>query len=73
MGEVLRVDSPAKLNLMLRVTGRREDGYHLLETVFQFIDLREVIPLSLGKNHEPYFSSSISAIGSNSSSIQLRG
>ena len=35
----LRLDSPAKLNLMLHVTGRRDDGYHLLETVFQFIDL----------------------------------
>jgi len=31
--------APAKLNLMLRVVGRRTDGYHLLQTVFQFIDL----------------------------------
>ena len=31
--------APAKLNLMLRIVGRREDGYHLLQTVFQFIDL----------------------------------
>jgi len=31
--------APAKLNLMLRITGQREDGYHLLQTVFQFIDL----------------------------------
>jgi 4-diphosphocytidyl-2-C-methyl-D-erythritol kinase len=31
--------APAKLNLMLRIVGRRTDGYHLLQTVFQFIDL----------------------------------
>ncbi len=31
--------APAKLNLMLRITGQRNDGYHLLQTVFQFIDL----------------------------------
>ncbi len=31
--------APAKINLMLRITGQREDGYHLLQTVFQMTDL----------------------------------
>lgn len=31
--------APAKLNLFLHITGQREDGYHQLQTVFQFIDL----------------------------------
>ena len=38
--------APAKLNLMLHITGRRDDGYHLLETVFQFIDLADRIEFS---------------------------
>jgi 4-diphosphocytidyl-2-C-methyl-D-erythritol kinase len=31
--------APAKINLFLHVVGRRADGYHLLQTVFQFVDL----------------------------------
>ncbi|HET8730030.1 MAG TPA: 4-(cytidine 5'-diphospho)-2-C-methyl-D-erythritol kinase [Moraxellaceae bacterium] len=34
----LTLPAPAKLNLFLHITGRRTDGYHLLQTVFQFID-----------------------------------
>jgi 4-diphosphocytidyl-2-C-methyl-D-erythritol kinase len=30
--------APAKINLFLRVVGRRPDGYHLLQTVFRFLD-----------------------------------
>ena len=30
--------APAKINLFLHVVGRRDDGYHLLQTVFRFID-----------------------------------
>lgn len=35
--------APAKLNLMLHVTGRREDGYHELQTLFQFIDFADTL------------------------------
>ena len=35
--------APAKLNLFLHITGRRPDGYHLLQTVFQFIELVDEI------------------------------
>ena len=30
--------APAKLNLFLHITGRRDDGYHLLQSVFMLID-----------------------------------
>jgi 4-diphosphocytidyl-2-C-methyl-D-erythritol kinase len=33
--------APAKINLFLHVVGRRADGYHLLQTVFRFIDLAD--------------------------------
>ena len=35
--------APAKLNLFLHVTGRRPDGYHELQTVFQLIDLCDTV------------------------------
>jgi 4-diphosphocytidyl-2-C-methyl-D-erythritol kinase len=39
--------APAKLNLFLHVTGRREDGYHLLQSVFQLIDLHDRLHFEL--------------------------
>ncbi len=33
--------APAKLNLFLQITGRRDDGYHNLQTVFQFLDVAD--------------------------------
>ena len=39
--------APAKLNLMLRVVGRREDGYHLLQTVFRFIDYGDDVQITV--------------------------
>ena len=41
MDDFLRVRSFAKINLALAVTGRRPDGYHNIETVFQAIDLSD--------------------------------
>ncbi len=35
--------APAKLNLFLHITGRREDGYHLLQTLFHFIDVSDTL------------------------------
>ncbi|MBF7686857.1 4-(cytidine 5'-diphospho)-2-C-methyl-D-erythritol kinase [Acinetobacter rathckeae] len=35
----IKAPAPAKLNLFLHITGRRENGYHELQTIFQLIDL----------------------------------
>ena len=47
MSDWIGFPAPAKLNLMLRVTGRRADGYHLLQTVFRFIDFGDTVHLRL--------------------------
>lgn len=41
------VPAPAKVNLFLHVVGRRADGYHLLQSVFQFIDLADTLHFDL--------------------------
>ncbi len=38
---VLQLLAPAKINRFLRVTGRRADGYHQLETLFQFLEFAD--------------------------------
>lgn len=43
----LHCRSPAKLNLFLHITGRRNDGYHELQTIFQLIDLFDELTFSL--------------------------
>ncbi len=44
--------APAKINLFLHITGRREDGYHLLQTAFQFIDLCDELAVSLRQDRQ---------------------
>lgn len=39
--------SPAKLNLFLYINGRRTDGYHELQTLFQFLDFGDCLQISL--------------------------
>ncbi len=38
--------APAKLNLFLHVVGRRADGYHLLQTVFRFLDFGDSLEIT---------------------------
>jgi len=43
----LTLPAPAKLNLFLHITGRRADGYHELQTVFQFLQQADVLHFAL--------------------------
>jgi 4-diphosphocytidyl-2-C-methyl-D-erythritol kinase len=41
------IPAPAKLNLFLHITGRRDDGYHLLQSVFMLIDWYDTLNFEL--------------------------
>ena len=61
----MRYPAPAKLNLFLHVTGRRTDGFHNLETVFQLVDLCDELQISVREDgdirREPAPSSAVLA------------
>jgi 4-diphosphocytidyl-2-C-methyl-D-erythritol kinase len=59
---LLHCPAPAKLNLFLHVTGRRADGYHLLQTVFQLIDRSDVLHFSLRDDHEIHRSTQLAGV-----------
>ena len=48
MTPIRREAAPAKLNLTLHVTGRRADGYHLLDSLVVFCDIGDVVTLAPG-------------------------
>ncbi len=49
---MIRAPSPAKLNLFLHITGRRENGYHELQSIFQLIDLYDWLEYSPNDTHD---------------------
>jgi len=44
--------SPAKINLFLHITGQREDGYHNLQTAFQFLDYSDTLQFEVTQNSD---------------------
>lgn len=48
----LSVPAPAKLNLMLHITGQRPDGYHNLQTLFQFLDYGDTLHFQIRTDNE---------------------
>lgn len=49
---MLQLFSPAKVNLFLRITGQRPDGYHAIASLFQAISLGDLVHLSLSSNEQ---------------------
>ena len=47
----IQCQAPAKLNLFLHVTGRRADGYHLLQTAFQLIDRSDTLDIEIRQDN----------------------
>lgn len=43
----ITIKSPAKINRFLHIIGRRDDGYHLLQTLFQFLDIADSLTFEL--------------------------
>uniref|UniRef100_UPI003C7CC4E3 4-(cytidine 5'-diphospho)-2-C-methyl-D-erythritol kinase n=1 Tax=Pseudomonas viridiflava TaxID=33069 RepID=UPI003C7CC4E3 len=48
----LVLPAPAKLNLMLHILGRRPDGYHELQTIFQFLDHGDELGFAIREDGE---------------------
>jgi len=46
----ISLPSPAKINLFLRITGRRTDGYHDLQTLFQLLDYGDELSITANKS-----------------------
>lgn len=62
MNAPLTLPAPAKLNRMLHIVGRREDGYHTLQTLFQFIDLCDHLTLAAHDEGDIHLSSEVSGV-----------
>ncbi|MFK8082211.1 MAG: 4-(cytidine 5'-diphospho)-2-C-methyl-D-erythritol kinase [Granulosicoccus sp.] len=54
--------APAKINLFLHVTGRRNDGYHTLQTVYQFVDMCDVLSFSVREDSEVHLKSNFNEV-----------
>ncbi|HZW24793.1 MAG TPA: 4-(cytidine 5'-diphospho)-2-C-methyl-D-erythritol kinase [Gallionella sp.] len=59
---MLTCPAPAKLNLFLHVVGRRPDGYHLLQTLFRFIDINDTLHFTLRADGEVHRTNSVEGV-----------
>lgn len=64
--------APAKLNLFLHINGRRSDGYHELQTLFQFIDCCDMLDFKVTDNPDLVLHSNMSSVVANNDNLILR-
>lgn len=68
-GDTIRLTAPAKVNLSLNITGRRDDGYHLLDSIVVFTAFGDQIDLSPASGDSVRvsgpFAASLTAAGDN--------
>lgn len=62
MNAQLTLPAPAKLNRMLHIVGRREDGFHSLQTLFQFIDLNDHLTLAARDDGDIQLTQAVSGV-----------
>ena len=65
----LTLPAPAKLNLWLHILGRRADGYHELETVFQFLDHADELTFALREDGQIRLQTEIASVPHDSNLI----
>ena len=71
MSAKLVLPAPAKLNLFLHIIGRRDDGYHLLQSVFQFLDYGDEISFEVNNEADLSLTSNIPELN-NSDNLIIR-
>lgn len=64
--------APAKLNLFLHINGRRTDGYHELQTLFQFIDYCDMLDFKVTDSSELILHSNMAGVVADSDNLILR-
>ncbi|QDF67918.1 4-(cytidine 5'-diphospho)-2-C-methyl-D-erythritol kinase [Shewanella sp. SNU WT4] len=68
----LRWPAPAKLNLFLHINHQRADGYHELQTLFQFIDFCDYLTITLHDNDEVTLASELNQVVADSDNLILK-
>lgn len=64
--------APAKLNLFLHINGRRNDGYHELQTLFQFLDYCDWLDFKITKKSDLILHSSLNELVANKDNLIIK-